>query len=131
MGSTSREIINRLILFWFSYIIHHLHTFPLLLPDHQLPSVWSAMYNVLIFIVFTPNLPIPRLSNLPMFSFSNVLKSISFKFTLLRLSTFSYRVRSSEVFNVILTAAVNNSKGRSSFHQTVKTKGLDLVSDLG
>lgn len=89
------------------------------------------MYKLLIFMVFTPNLPIPGLSNLPMISFPNLLTSISFKFTLFGLSIFSCRERSSRGFNVIFTTVVNYSKSRSRFHQIVKTKGLDLVSDLG
>lgn len=90
------------------------------------------MYKVLIFIVFVPNLPTPGLSNLSVFYFSNLLTSISFEFTFFKLSIFSYnhRMRSSGSFNFIFTTAVNYSKGRSSFHQTVKTRGLDLVSDF-
>lgn len=83
------------------------------------------MYKILIFIAFILNLPAPGLNNLPVFSFSNLLTSISFK---LGLFSFSHRVRYSRSFNVMFPT-VNHSKG--SFHQSVKRRGLDLVSDLG
>lgn len=113
------------------------NTFMLMLyssPDHQPSTLQSAICKVLVLIVFFSLINL--LHVLKHFSyqsiafFSNIFLCITFKCVLFEASILYYStvVESSGSLTFIFIHVVNDYRGKSSFPQTAKARGLELFS---